>query len=107
MSKPLQTARIGVGEVIRGWDEAILKMSLGEKASLRIGAQKAFGPPAKRLRSGNPEGADWGRGTYGGWVAKAMADSSRGPEKGRILGRIWPERTVDGLRFSVSQRNQG
>ncbi|CAJ1394332.1 unnamed protein product [Effrenium voratum] len=41
-NKPFQF-RIGVGEVIRGWDEAILKMSLGEKASLRIGSQKAFG----------------------------------------------------------------
>ena len=35
--------RIGVGQVIQGWDEGIMKMTLGEKATLKIPADKAYG----------------------------------------------------------------
>lgn len=35
--------RIGVGEVIRGWDEGITRMSLGEKATLHIKSDFAYG----------------------------------------------------------------
>ncbi|OLY83021.1 FK506-binding protein 1 [Smittium mucronatum] len=35
---------IGVGQVIRGWDEGILKMSLGERAKLTITGDYAYGP---------------------------------------------------------------
>ena len=35
--------KIGHGKVIKGWDEAIMKMSLGEKAQLHIPASKAYG----------------------------------------------------------------
>ena len=33
--KPFET-KIGVGQVIKGWDEGVPKMSLGEKAKLTI-----------------------------------------------------------------------
>ena len=35
--------KIGHGKVIKGWDEGIMKMSLGEKAQLHIPACKAYG----------------------------------------------------------------
>lgn len=35
--------RIGMGKVIEGWDEGIMKMSLGERAMLLIPANKAYG----------------------------------------------------------------
>lgn len=35
--------RIGQGNVIKGWDEGILKMSLGEKAQLVIQAEWGYG----------------------------------------------------------------
>ncbi|KZV62494.1 peptidyl-prolyl cis-trans isomerase, partial [Peniophora sp. CONT] len=35
--------QIGVGKVIRGWDEAIIKLSLGTKALLTIPAELAYG----------------------------------------------------------------
>ncbi|OMJ27440.1 FK506-binding protein 1 [Smittium culicis] len=35
---------IGVGQVIKGWDEGILKMSLGERAKLTITGDYAYGP---------------------------------------------------------------
>eukprot|EP01090_Pellita_catalonica_P001496 TRINITY_DN11245_c0_g1_i1.p1 TRINITY_DN11245_c0_g1~~TRINITY_DN11245_c0_g1_i1.p1 ORF type:complete len:127 (+),score=31.69 TRINITY_DN11245_c0_g1_i1:37-381(+) len=34
---------IGIGRVIRGWDEGVLKMSLGEKAKLLISASYGYG----------------------------------------------------------------
>lgn len=34
---------IGVGEVIAGWDEGVMRMSLGERALLRVPAAKAYG----------------------------------------------------------------
>lgn len=40
--KPFETI-IGVGEVIRGWDEGIPKLSLGEKAILTITGDYAYG----------------------------------------------------------------
>lgn len=41
-SKPL-SFKVGVGKVIRGWDEALLTMSKGEKASLEIEPEWAYG----------------------------------------------------------------
>merc|ERR550514_907416 len=35
--------QIGVGQVIKGWDEGVMKMSKGEKASLHISADYAYG----------------------------------------------------------------
>jgi len=35
--------RIGMGKVIKGWDEAIMQMSLGEKAIIFVPASKAYG----------------------------------------------------------------
>ncbi|KAI9817935.1 MAG: FK506 binding protein proline rotamase rapamycin-binding protein [Thelocarpon impressellum] len=35
--------KIGVGEVIRGWDEGVTQMSLGEKARLTISSDYAYG----------------------------------------------------------------
>jgi hypothetical protein len=40
--KPFQFV-IGIGQVIRGWDEGVMKMSLGEKAMLRISSDFAYG----------------------------------------------------------------
>eukprot|EP00326_Haptolina_ericina_P017334 CAMPEP_0181197504 /NCGR_PEP_ID=MMETSP1096-20121128/16082_1 /TAXON_ID=156174 ORGANISM="Chrysochromulina ericina, Strain CCMP281" /NCGR_SAMPLE_ID=MMETSP1096 /ASSEMBLY_ACC=CAM_ASM_000453 /LENGTH=385 /DNA_ID=CAMNT_0023287431 /DNA_START=35 /DNA_END=1194 /DNA_ORIENTATION=- len=37
------TFRIGMGKVIRGWDEAIMKMSLGERALIFVPAAMAYG----------------------------------------------------------------
>eukprot|EP00931_Biecheleriopsis_adriatica_P021918 TRINITY_DN14201_c0_g1_i1.p1 TRINITY_DN14201_c0_g1~~TRINITY_DN14201_c0_g1_i1.p1 ORF type:complete len:148 (+),score=24.46 TRINITY_DN14201_c0_g1_i1:39-446(+) len=34
---------IGLGQVIRGWDDAVLKMSLGEKAEFVVPAVYAYG----------------------------------------------------------------
>lgn len=34
---------IGVGQVIQGWDEGVMKMSLGERANLHIPAAKGYG----------------------------------------------------------------
>lgn len=35
--------RIGVGQVIRGWDEGVVSMSLGEKSVLTISPDYAYG----------------------------------------------------------------
>eukprot|EP00927_Polykrikos_kofoidii_P070357 TRINITY_DN664_c0_g1_i2.p1 TRINITY_DN664_c0_g1~~TRINITY_DN664_c0_g1_i2.p1 ORF type:complete len:327 (-),score=51.14 TRINITY_DN664_c0_g1_i2:232-1137(-) len=35
--------RIGVGQVIQGWDEGVMKMSLGEKATLEIPSAMGYG----------------------------------------------------------------
>eukprot|EP00930_Biecheleria_cincta_P070711 TRINITY_DN58324_c0_g1_i1.p1 TRINITY_DN58324_c0_g1~~TRINITY_DN58324_c0_g1_i1.p1 ORF type:complete len:310 (-),score=49.77 TRINITY_DN58324_c0_g1_i1:51-980(-) len=35
--------RIGVGQVIQGWDQGVIKMSLGEKAILRIPSELGYG----------------------------------------------------------------
>merc|ERR1712137_1269357 len=44
--KPFQFI-IGVGAVIKGWDEGVMKMTLGEKAKLNISSDYAYGssPP--------------------------------------------------------------
>lgn len=34
---------IGTGEVIKGWDEGVMKMSLGERAILQVPAAKGYG----------------------------------------------------------------
>ena len=34
---------IGIGQVIRGWDEGVMQMSLGEKAILRITSDYGYG----------------------------------------------------------------
>ncbi|KAL4918653.1 hypothetical protein BDW62DRAFT_200544 [Aspergillus aurantiobrunneus] len=39
---PLKT-EIGVGEVIRGWDEGVQQMTLGEKAILTISSDYGYG----------------------------------------------------------------
>ena len=36
-------ARIGTGEVIKGWDEGLLRMSQGEKATLGVRSDYAYG----------------------------------------------------------------
>ncbi|XP_068947878.1 peptidyl-prolyl cis-trans isomerase FKBP3 isoform X2 [Petaurus breviceps papuanus] len=41
-AKPL-SFKVGVGKVIRGWDEALLTMSKGEKAHLEIEPEWAYG----------------------------------------------------------------
>ncbi len=35
---------VGVGQVIRGWDEGLLTMSKGEKAVLTISPEFGYGP---------------------------------------------------------------
>jgi len=37
------TFTIGVGQVIRGWDDGVMKMSLGEKAILNITSDYGYG----------------------------------------------------------------
>ncbi|GJJ16227.1 FK506 binding protein proline rotamaserapamycin-binding protein [Clathrus columnatus] len=39
---PFETA-IGVGKVIKGWDEGVPKLSLGEKAILKVSADYGYG----------------------------------------------------------------
>lgn len=41
--KPFQFT-VGVGQVIKGWDEGVPQLSLGEKAKLIIPGDKAYGP---------------------------------------------------------------
>lgn len=36
--------KIGVGSVIKGWDVGVMKMSLGEKATLAISSDYGYGP---------------------------------------------------------------
>lgn len=38
------TFTLGVGQVIRGWDEGVLGMKVGEKRTLTIPADMAYGP---------------------------------------------------------------
>ena len=38
------TFTIGIGQVIKGWDEGVMKMSLGEKAKLSITPDYGYGP---------------------------------------------------------------
>jgi FK506-binding protein 1 len=38
--------QVGIGQVIQGWDEGVVRMSLGEKAVLHIGSQCAYGSEA-------------------------------------------------------------
>ena len=40
--KPFQFV-IGIGQVIKGWDEGVMKMSLGEKAMLKISSDYGYG----------------------------------------------------------------
>jgi FKBP-type peptidyl-prolyl cis-trans isomerase len=35
---------IGIGQVIRGWDEGVMGMKVGEKAMLNISSDYAYGP---------------------------------------------------------------
>ncbi|XP_064317275.1 peptidyl-prolyl cis-trans isomerase FKBP3 [Phalacrocorax carbo] len=48
-AKPL-SFKVGIGKVIRGWDEALLTMSKGEKAQLEIEPEWAYG------KKGQPDG---------------------------------------------------
>lgn len=34
---------IGIGQVIQGWDEGVMQMSLGEKATLKISSDYGYG----------------------------------------------------------------
>ena len=38
------TFTVGIGQVIRGWDEGFLTMEVGEKAVLKITSDYAYGP---------------------------------------------------------------
>ncbi|XP_046543527.1 peptidyl-prolyl cis-trans isomerase-like [Haliotis rubra] len=40
--KPFQ-CKIGVGQVIKGWDEAVVKMTVGERAKLTISPDYGYG----------------------------------------------------------------
>ena len=40
--KPFQFV-IGIGQVIKGWDEGVIQMSLGEKAMLKISSDYGYG----------------------------------------------------------------
>jgi len=40
--KPFQFV-IGIGQVIQGWDDGVMKMSLGEKAMLKISSDFGYG----------------------------------------------------------------
>ena len=40
--------QIGVGQVIKGWDEGVIKMSLGEKAKLTISPDYGYGANGTR-----------------------------------------------------------
>ncbi|KAF9951650.1 FK506 binding protein proline rotamase rapamycin-binding protein [Mortierella alpina] len=53
--KPFET-KIGVGKVIKGWDEGVPKLSLGEKAILRITPDYGYG--ARGYPPVIPENAD-------------------------------------------------
>merc|ERR1712232_894125 len=53
--RPLQF-KIGVGQVIKGWDEGVMKMSLGEKSKLLIRSDYAYGQ--KGAGSAVPPNAD-------------------------------------------------
>ena len=37
------TFKIGVGEVIKGWDEGVMHMSLGERSILKVPSEMAYG----------------------------------------------------------------
>lgn len=41
--------RLGHGEVILGWDEGVLQMSVGERSRLLISADKAYGATGRTL----------------------------------------------------------
>ncbi|XP_071118056.1 uncharacterized protein [Haliotis cracherodii] len=41
--KPFE-CKIGVGQVIKGWDEGVVTMSLGERAKLTISPDYGYGP---------------------------------------------------------------
>ncbi|KAK4701523.1 hypothetical protein P7C70_g4707, partial [Phenoliferia sp. Uapishka_3] len=58
---PFQT-RIGVGQVIKGWDEGVPKLSLGEKATLTCSPDYAYGNQAV------------GGGKIALWLASALED---------------------------------
>lgn len=50
------TFTIGKGEVIKGWDEGVIKMSLGEKAKLEITPDYGYG--SKGAGAAIPPNAD-------------------------------------------------
>ena len=53
--KPFQFV-IGIGQVIQGWDEGVMQMSLGEKATLNITSDYGYG--AAGAGSAIPPNAD-------------------------------------------------
>ena len=63
-----------MGEVIPGWDEGLLRMSLGEKATLRVRSDMAYGPLACLERLGIP-------GTAGAGCIPPKSDLMLGSER--------------------------
>jgi FK506-binding protein 1 len=53
--KPFQFV-IGIGQVIRGWDEGVVQMSLGEKGVLKVSSEYGYG--AKGAAGVIPPNAD-------------------------------------------------
>lgn len=47
--KPL-TFKVGLGDVIQGFDEAVIGMRPGQEKSIHISSDKAYGPIAKELK---------------------------------------------------------
>ena len=93
--------RIGMGKVIRGWDEAIMKMSLGEKALIFVPASMAYGsqgagdkvPPNSdlkfevRLLKISPQTSCLGPGQHGGVQRKSHEYDAVAQQ---LLGRAPP-----------------
>ena len=50
---------IGVGQVIKGWDEGVAKMSLGEKAVLHISPDFGYGARGESAQRCTPTHAAW------------------------------------------------
>ncbi|MFZ1288880.1 MAG: peptidylprolyl isomerase [Melioribacteraceae bacterium] len=46
--KPLKF-KVGFGQVIQGFDEAVIGMKLGQEKTIHINSDKAYGPRAKEL----------------------------------------------------------
>lgn len=51
--------QIGVGAVIKGWDQGVPQMSLGEKANLIIGSDFGYGKRGGQSFSPPPSARDW------------------------------------------------
>ncbi|KAH0620198.1 hypothetical protein JD844_020207 [Phrynosoma platyrhinos] len=100
-SKPL-SFRVGVGKVIRGWDEALLTMSKGEKAALEIEPEWAYG------KKGQPDAKYPCQDDCSAAVGKQPSDPRGGGEReSRIPGKLGVERHTDENIMSLSQESCG